>query len=645
MLRSRGCDSFLSVERADTAADDDRRFLPTQTSSPMIPSGFLRLLLPLALLAVPAAAQTTLLYEVPIQQRIEHADLVVEGRVTQQRSFWNHDRTLIYTASSVDVYRLFKGRLTSGKVEIVTPGGRIGLTAQHVEPALRLEPGDIGIFLVQNARVAGDYTQNSSSKVFEPVASVQGMIRYDETRGLASDAFSVYADIERDLHGEIVARTGQAEVLTAYSVPIPAARRTAKQGSAPSIGSISPAILTAGTNTELTITGTGFETYDSGTNSMVFFANADDGGASLVNAPPALVSSWTDTEIRVRVPTRAGSGPVTVQTASSAQATSSSALTVDYNLVGLPFGGDLWRTSLASKAAGGYSMRMSTSTADGGVSFAGSAAVEPFERALLNWQQSTGLNIRADGADIDSSRIAPNSDNDIITFETDASPLPSGVLGRAFSGFISCDGQTWIVQGIDIQFRRDGNSITWNYGPEANSGNRADFESVALHELGHASQLGHIIAAGRVMHYALTNGTDVRVLDAPSDIAGGNDAIDFAQSLNTFCGGTMWTGMQRLVGVGIEDDVIREGHALSAAYPNPANDRASFSLRVERSEPVTVDMYDLLGRHVSRIHEGVLAPGFDHIFEVEARELPAGVYFYAARGSSFRATRKIVLVD
>ncbi|MDX1741313.1 MAG: matrixin family metalloprotease, partial [Rhodothermales bacterium] len=550
-------------------------------------NSFARLSIILALMASPAAAQTSMLYEVPLQERIDEADLVFEGRVQAQESFWNEDRTLIFTSSAVDVYRLFKGRVVAERVEVVTPGGRVGLIAQLVEPSLHLQPGDVGLFLVAGADEHGGLGKSNVSGRFVPVASVQGMVRYDEIRGIANDVFTTYGDIERDLHAAVAEHTGAPAVLTHYDVPVPAGRRVAKTGLVPSIASISPGTLTAGTNTVLTISGSGFEAYDGGTNSRVFFPNADDGGSSLINAPAGLVSMWTDTEIQVRVPTRAGTGTVTVQTASAQQATSSTSLTIDYNLIGLPFSGDLWRTSLAAKSAGGgYSMRMSTSTSDGGASFAGSPAVAPFERALLTWQQITGLNIQADGADIDSSRIAPNSDNDIITFENDATPLPSGVLGRAFSGFISCDGQTWIVQGIDLQFRRDGNSVTWNWGPDANSGNRADFESVALHELGHAHQLGHIIAPGKVMHYALTNGTDVRVLNADSDIAGGNDALDFVQRLNTFCGGRMWTGMQRLVGVGVEDDVARGGYELSGPYPNPASQNASFTVRVDRNESV-----------------------------------------------------------
>ena len=50
---------------------------------------------------------------------------------------------------------------------------------------------------------------------------------------------------------------------------------------------------------------------------------------------------------------------------------------------------------------------------------------------------------------------------------------------------------------------------------------QADFETVALHELGHAHQLSHVIMLGAVMHYAVEGGSTARTLSA-NDTAAGN---------------------------------------------------------------------------------------------------------------------------
>ncbi len=67
-------------------------------------------------IAAPAQAQTAALYEVPLEERIDRSELIVEGRVVDQESFWNSDRTLIFTASHVDVYRVFKGQVQGEQI-------------------------------------------------------------------------------------------------------------------------------------------------------------------------------------------------------------------------------------------------------------------------------------------------------------------------------------------------------------------------------------------------------------------------------------------------------------------------------------------------------------------------------------------------
>jgi len=55
-------------------------------------------------------------------------------------------------------------------------------------------------------------------------------------------------------------------------------------------------------------------------------------------------------------------------------------------------------------------------------------------------------------------------------------------------------------------------------------------------------------------------------------------------------------------------------YALSAAYPNPFNPQTQFTLMVAARQHVTVDVFDVTGRRVARLHDGPLAADQLHRF-------------------------------
>lgn len=84
-------------------------------------------------------------------------------------------------------------------------------------------------------------------------------------------------------------------------------------------------------------------------------------------------------------------------------------------------------------------------------------------------------------------------------------------------------------------------------------------------------------------------------------------------------------------------------YRLSAAYPNPFNVDARFELEVARTQDVTIEVFDVLGRSVQVLHEGALAAGSPHEFAIRGAELPNGVYVVRAAGEEFKETRTVTL--
>jgi hypothetical protein len=85
-------------------------------------------------------------------------------------------------------------------------------------------------------------------------------------------------------------------------------------------------------------------------------------------------------------------------------------------------------------------------------------------------------------------------------------------------------------------------------------------------------------------------------------------------------------------------------HLLSEAYPNPFNPSTSFSLAVSREQEVSVNVYDMLGRHISSLYRGTLEANVARTFSVNAANWTSGTYTVVVEGEAFRDSRSLVLL-
>lgn len=88
---------------------------------------------------------------------------------------------------------------------------------------------------------------------------------------------------------------------------------------------------------------------------------------------------------------------------------------------------------------------------------------------------------------------------------------------------------------------------------------------------------------------------------------------------------------------------LEAGYALSASYPNPALRVARFGLRVAKPQIVRVEVFDVLGWHVALLHDGAVAAGEAHAFEIDTARLPSRAYVYRATGEDFARTGRFVV--
>jgi Secretion system C-terminal sorting domain len=93
----------------------------------------------------------------------------------------------------------------------------------------------------------------------------------------------------------------------------------------------------------------------------------------------------------------------------------------------------------------------------------------------------------------------------------------------------------------------------------------------------------------------------------------------------------------------LADPGIPEAWMLEQNYPNPFNPVTTIRFGVPETRQVRVAVYDLLGREVAVLVDGVLEAGA-HEVVFDAGQLPSGAYFYRLESQGPPATRMLLLM-
>lgn len=83
---------------------------------------------------------------------------------------------------------------------------------------------------------------------------------------------------------------------------------------------------------------------------------------------------------------------------------------------------------------------------------------------------------------------------------------------------------------------------------------------------------------------------------------------------------------------------------LEQNYPNPFNPSTTISFTVKQAAFTQLDVYDNLGKHVKNVLSQHLSPGIFQI-EVDARNLPSGVYFYRLKSGDRTSVKKMIVME
>lgn len=466
---------------------------------------------------------------VPLEDRVQESAIIVEGKVIKQEPFYGEKNGLIYTNNLIEVFSVFKGEVHPQTVELVTMGGVLGDEALVVHPSLQLNLGQYGIFMMKI--YTGNKIDSKKEIIYRPVADSYSLIAYDPFLETAKDGPHRSFQSRQQLYEDFEAITNRKHIVK-KQLEVPSKNFEM----APAISSFTPTTANGGKSETITISGSGFGVL-AGT---VFFDDPNDGtGGNFTSTISWHIISWNDTEIVVRVPSTAGTGTILVRdNGGTLSPQSTQTLTVNYSQTNVLDGGVVYEPQLIDEGAngdGGYRFQYSTNTSNNGVDLTSiSAATDALERAVDSWQTDVSIPFYL-GSDCGTTteqepNISTGSPVDdgvnMITFDSDIWDLDvesgSNTLAVLYSMYGICNSTDWEVVDMDMVIRRDGGGVTWEYGPANPSGGETDFESVVLHELGHAAQLQHTNNTGAVMAAAISTGFVSRTLGATDEIAGGS---------------------------------------------------------------------------------------------------------------------------
>ena len=94
----------------------------------------------------------------------------------------------------------------------------------------------------------------------------------------------------------------------------------------------------------------------------------------------------------------------------------------------------------------------------------------------------------------------------------------------------------------------------------------------------------------------------------------------------------------------LEVQVRPEGPiAIEQVAPNPVRQTGTLQFTLRETGPVSVGLYDVLGRRVRTLHDGQVSGGQPQQVSVDASSLSSGVYFVRVKGDGFNKTQRITV--
>lgn len=470
-----------------------------------------------------------------LEDTFKSASVVINGQVLSKDGYWDNERKMIYTVHKVKVAKSFKGNI-SKHIYVLTEGGNVGLEGLIVKPSIDISKNATGYFMLKKVEeiYLEDFDFNDNLFVFS-----SGLVGYFDFDSFTNDVQLPLNQVmtKQSFEKSIKNLSKKKPIYVDGSLEIDSFSQSQTAQNVV-ISSISPTTITAGNSEVLTISGSGFGDFTSGSNSgYVSFRDADQGGSGWIRCLKTQVMSWSDTEIKVQVPSDSGSGTIRLTFAdnSSFETNETIVIPVSINNINYSSSGSIDdEIAYPIYHAGSFTNNGEPSShiLDGKYLWTinsdfynNTDAMDIFEDTLIDWRCTTGINFEI------SEELTETNENS-LDYTNVVSFGQTGAIATTYSYYVGCnssDGLQWTWRDVDIIFNQN-----QNFGYDNVSSNQIDFNTTSKHELGHAMGFGHNINSQTLMHYVTGGGEGPDSLDPYLDGA----QIILARNVGTSLCGT-----------------------------------------------------------------------------------------------------------
>jgi hypothetical protein len=554
------------------------------------------------------------LYEISLNEKIDKSAVVIEGQVIHQNCIKGGKRNKIYTINTIKVLSVFKGKIAEN-VDVLTAGGKLNNQMEIASSLLNLNIGQTGMFFLYPESEAFDI----SNKFYSVYASAQGFYNYNLNGYLLQDVFNTYSNLNNEFYLKLKNDFG-LEKIKDYEIINWGGGEANNRLTI--INNFAPLSVNAGVGEQITINGFGFG--NSRNTSEVLFRNSNDGGFTTIAAEASQYKLWSDTKIIVEVPSKAGTGKISVKT-TNATDESNQSLQVNYAIINTGSNSIVHAPKQVARNANmGYIWNINENFHKDSIAL--SNLLISFKKwrceTYINWTIGSQTNINFSERDTVS----------VISFD-ERNELPAGVLGLCYSYYSGCTEDDWYIEEQDLLFKI---SDLWHFGDGLIPNNKYDFQSVALHELGHAHQLAHVINSADLMHFSIANGVQKRTIES-SNLTAAQWLIN--KSLETDLCNKMKMKL-------LDNDLCNDeffGFFNTVLYPNPFSDLFNIDFYLTQDTELKVSVLDISGKLLSYFENKSAQKGyFSLVFNSSIQKLSAGVYIVKIEIGNEKLIKKII---